>query len=356
MKNLFPLLLLLSTVACASTDETTDDDEAQVSEEELRSEEESFAPLDATESELAKAGSGAAFANQFTLFAIPAPKLTGLSWKSPGALARRTLINEGLGFSRAIGHVAVRLDCAAIPGKAAAHVQTGQSNVGDAFRTMVLKEKVGLGVLFRTVEGVLETEAELDETFASRYESGRMSFIRTAISGETCHALLDYVKEYDKRDVEKNYGFVRPSYQEGAGCSAFGMSFMKLAGLMEPRMQEEWRFDVKVPMSLIGGSTNPGNSVSVPRLLLLGRPWAREGEAHLRLTGWDPSRMFKSIRLQVKDELAKGNTAAVEKRGKVLGLVLDRRNAKASSALMSGAYFSGTPSSSDPARFLTADY
>jgi hypothetical protein len=352
--------LLASLPGCASngaSDPPENPDGEPVSEDDLQKEEESFAPLDATADDLSKAKEASAtqFEHQFTLFAIPAPKLTGLSWKSPGALARRTLINEGLGFSRAIGHVAIRVDCGAWNGRPAAHVQTGQSNIGDEFRAMIMKEKAGLGVLFRTVPGELETEALLDGTFKDRYESGRMSFLKHKISGETCHAFLDYVTAYDAGNVEKNYGFVRPSYQEGSGCSAFGMSFMKLGGLLEPYMKTDWTFDVKVPMSLIGGTTNPSNSVGVARLFVLGRPWAREGEAHIRINGWDPTLMFKSLRLQIK-EVLKTNPTRVEKRGSALGLIVDKESAVAAPELKNGTYFSGAPSTTDAARFLTADY
>jgi hypothetical protein len=357
----FPVLAFLAFAVaaqsgCASQvdDPETNPDDGEVTEADLRAEDaESFAPLEATEAELSGSKGGARrFDHEFTLFAIPAPKLTSLSWRSPGALARRTLINEGFGFSRAIGHVAIRLDCGAYNGKAAEHRQTGQSNEGDEFRTMVMKEKAGLGVLFRTVSGVLETEEELNVTFKERYENGRITFLRHGISGETCHALLDYIKTYDARDVEKQYGFVRPSHQEGSGCSAFGLSMMKLAGLMEPYMQSEWAFDVKVPMTLIGGTTNPGNSVGVARLFLLGRPWAREGEPNLRINGWDPTMMFKSIRLRAK----KTDAANVESRGKATGIVVDATTRLPSTELKNGTYFKGTPNMSSNDRFLTRDF
>jgi hypothetical protein len=326
-----------------------------VSEDELRAEEESFAPLDATESELARAESASrAFDSELTVFAIPAPRLIGLSWRSPGALARRTLLNEGLGFSRAIGHAAVRVDCAATKDRPAAHFQGSMTNIGDEFRTMVLKEKAGLGVLFRTVPGELEKEEVLQGSLDERYGNGRVSFLRMGVAPQTCHALLDYVKAYDARNVEKNYGFVRPEYQEGAGCSAFTLSFLKLANLVEPYMKDEWRFDVRVPMSVIGGETNPGHDVSVLRLFLLGRPWATATEPHLRLTGWDPTLMFKSIRSRAKQGLRDGSVR-VEKRGRALGIVLDRRSVAPTRELTTGNYFRGAPSTTDPARFLTAD-
>ena len=162
---------------CSAETSEPDDGGGQVSEEELRSEEESFTPLEATDAELTRAKEPErSFDHELTLFAIPAPKLVSLSWKSPGGLARRTLINEGFGFSRAIGHVFVRVDCGAIAGKPAASRQVGQTSTGDEFRTMVLKEKAGLGVLFRTVPGALETEAELDATLKDRYASGRIGY------------------------------------------------------------------------------------------------------------------------------------------------------------------------------------
>lgn len=351
-------VLSFTAVGCAAdaTDAPNGDDETQVSEDELRAEQESFETLDATDSELAQASKDSkVFDNEFTLYAISAPKLIGLSWKSPGALARRVLGNEGVGASNAIGHVQIGIDCAATATKPAVHIETGQSNIGDDFRKMVLGEKAGLGVMFRTIPGELQTADDALATLEKQYKTGRASFVRNGISSETCHALVDYVREYQDRGVYKNYGFVRPSYQEGSGCSAFGMSAVKLANLVEPYMENEWKFDVKIPMSLIGGTTNPGNKVGVVRLMLLGRPWAREGEPMLRLNGWDPTLMYKSIQKRARQGIADGSIT-VQARGRSLGIVVDRRNVKGTQGLLTGNYFSGSPSSTDVNRFRTADF
>ena len=153
------------------------------------------------------------------MFAIPAPKLVGLSWKRPGGLARRTLISNGLGLHRSLGHAAVRVQCAATASHPEGHFQGSVVDTGDDFRKMVLEEKAGLGVLLRTVPGALEKEEELQPTLDERYGNGRLSFIRYAISPDTCHALLDYAREFDRKKVASQYGFVRPLYGEGAGCS-----------------------------------------------------------------------------------------------------------------------------------------
>lgn len=179
-------------------------DEAAQQEAELGSEEESFSRYEASDEELATAQPEAPLDNEMTLFAIPAPKLLGLSWRRPGGLARRTLLNVGLGFSRALGHAAVRLSCEG-------RTFTGSVyDTGNEFQTMVMNEKAGLGVLFRTVPGTMEQPEELQSTFAERYGSGRISFIRFALSRETCSALLDYAKAFTAANIAKEYGFVRP--------------------------------------------------------------------------------------------------------------------------------------------------
>ena len=305
----FLLLLVPSSIlACGSGAGPTDDNTAP--EAQTATDGASLAPLDSTQDELARASQETrAFEHELTMFAIPAPKLTGLSWATPGSLARGTLFNEGLGLSRGIGHAAVRVDCGATADKPAAHFQGSMTDTGNEFRDMVITEQAGLGVLLRTVAGELEKEEVLQSTLDSRYaDDGRVAFLRIGISSDVCRGLLDYVKDYDARDVEKNYGFVRPSFQEGAGCSAFTLSFMKLANLVEPYMNAEWKFDVLIPMTLIGGASNPGNKVPVTRLLMLGRPWATPAEPHVRLNGWDPTLMYKSIRTRTKNALANGST------------------------------------------------
>jgi hypothetical protein len=331
MRLLGLVLAAVMFTACASPGDSTED-VAESQEAELGSDEESFAAYDATDDELASAAPSAPLDNELTLFAIPAPRLIGLSWKRPGGLARRTLINNGLGLSRSLGHAAVRVSC----GKE--HFQGSVVDTGDDFRKMVLDEKAGLGVLFRTVPGALEREDGLQPTLDERYDNGRLSFIRFALSPETCHALLDYAKAFDAAGVAGQYGFVRPLYREGAGCSAFSMAFLELANLDEPRFRDAWSFDVRVPMSLIGGKDNPDNQVTVLELFTTFRPWAREDEPHKRLIGWDPTKMFTSIR-----NWARQGGAPVERRGRALGLVLDRRHVSARTELANRTFWAGAP-------------
>ena len=220
---------------------------------------------------------------------------------------------------------------------------------------MALKEKTGLGVLFRTVSGRVETEEELQASLDRRYRNGRVAYVRVGISSETCLALLDYAREYEARDIGKLYGFVRPLYQEGAGCSAYSMAFFQLGGLVEPFMEEEWVFDVRVPMRFVGGETNPERRVRVLRLAFASGRWADEDEPHLRLNGWDPTMAYHSIEDRARRGPMTGEEVA-ERRGKAWGIVLDRRDVPATELLSTGTYFAGEPRMDSPQRWLTVEY
>src|SRR5437773_5462809 len=73
------------------------------------------------------------FPDQLTLFAIPAPLPVELSWKSPGGLVRRVLVNEAgamLGFfTRTLGHMGVHVQCAAAGALPAEEFKGSMTNV-----------------------------------------------------------------------------------------------------------------------------------------------------------------------------------------------------------------------------------
>lgn len=298
------------------------------------------------------------FASTLTVFAIHAPTSTlnpdGLMWTSPGGLTRQVLLNEAgavaLGFTHTIGHATVRVDCAATAGRAAARFAGAMTNADDAeFRTLVLDKGVGLGVMFEGVKGRLQTEAELSADEAIGKANGGMNFVRFGIAADVCHRLLDYAAEYQKLGIDKTYGLaVRPLHKEGAGCSAFVVSFLELANLLEPRFRAAWAFKVRVPKftepwigvpePIVGGSMNPGVTVPVTRVASLTRGWATPQEEGFDSEGWDPTQMNVSIDAII-DAALKSGAEKVEQQGKLRGLLLDRTQVPATPALMSGAFW-----------------
>jgi len=290
-----------------------------------------------------------AFANQLTLFAIPSPRPAELSWKKPGKLVRRVLFNElgkmtGLGFHRSLGHAGVRVECESPyvtrTGDSTTFFQGSMTNLDSSqFNDLLMKDKIGLGMLFDNVDGQIESPEVLEETLQKRYKNGRVSFLRIGISADTCTDLLAYAEAYRDANVQRNYGLAaRPLYREGAGCSAFSMAFLELGNLVEDRYVDEWSFSVRAPKKLVGGTQNPDNRVGLWKLFWVTRGWAGPDEDGYDVFGWDPTLMFHSIRAMAEDHVRAGGTSA-EGRGRAIGLVLDRTSVVPRSALSDHTFF-----------------
>lgn len=298
------------------------------------------------------------YASTLEVYAIHAPtsqlNATGLMWTTPGGLSRQVLLNEAgsavLDFRHSIGHATVKLDCAAAAGRANDHFYGGMTTANDEdLRNLVLTTQVGLGVMFETVAGRFNTEAEVQADIDYAIQHGGTNFIRFGIDTLTCQRLVDYAREYQKRGIDQRYGLaVRPLYQEGAGCSAFAVSFLELANLLEADHRAGWMFKVRVPSftdpwigspePLIGGSRNPGVKIPVTRVASLTRAWATPQEPGIDIEGWDPTLMTDWIDAAIDKALADGSEK-VEVNGKLRGLVLDRSTVKATPDLVNQTFF-----------------
>jgi hypothetical protein len=131
--------------------------------------------------------------------------------------------------------------------------------------------------------------------------------------------LIEYLEAYRARDVGKIYGGAqRPRAGEGAGCSAFAVSFVELAGLLTDELAARWSHTVRIPEPLLGGTLG-GRRVGLERLLLgaHGARWAEPDEPHRTLTIFDPERIHDWIGEQV----ANGAPSVV--RGRSRGLCID---------------------------------
>jgi hypothetical protein len=269
------------------------------------------------------------FPDQITVYAIPAPRPAELSWESPGRLVRSVLVNTAgakLGLmTRTLGHMGVHVQCGREEWKGSM-----TNSVDSEFTDIVVKQKYGLGVLFHNFSGRFERPEELQKSLDERYRNGRVAWVRIGLRPETCARILKYIREFDARKVHRYYGLAaRPLYGEGAGCSAFSMSTVEVAGVMEPAFLKHWTFDVRVPLALIGGPLT-GKKVSIFKAAATTRPWAKPSEPHKRIWGWDPTLAYYWI----SDAVARVGRGAkpvaapvvTETRGKAVGLVLDRRH------------------------------
>lgn len=268
-------------------------------------------------------GEGAKGEYEFTLYSMPSPR--EIDWKSPAGLARSAVLNRlttrHLKHKHAIGHVFIGLS------DGETEILTGSvPDVNNTSNDKVLKEKYALGILFTDIEGRLEDTADLQAELTDRYKSGRIGFIRFKLSEEMFRRLSSYLTQYRARGYGKIYnGLNRPREGLGAGCSAFGVAFLEIAGLMHPQWKQAWPIRVRIPLDLIGGPLT-GNKVPLQKILFRTN-WAKETEPHRVLELYEPYYIWAWIQKTWKAEKERpSGNVQLDQRGKALGLVYDCRH------------------------------
>lgn len=275
-------------------------------------------------------------AQEFVLYAFP--PAADLNWNSPLSLAWGAGVKGRFSFQHGkakhtIGHCFMELI-----GADGTRDLTGMTTAPDApsDSDYVTKKGYGLGVLFAPLQGALDSSLKLDGELKTRYETGRVAFFRFRISQAQYGRMKRYLTEFRARGYDKVYnGLNEPRKGQGAGCSAFAISFLDITDLIDPVMAQQWIRRVNIPLSLIGGPLT-GNTVSLAKLTVSAH-WARPGEPSRELALYDPQLIFEWLGKEfekarfAKLHGAKPETTLLGKpcqfvhRGNAVGLYLDVR-------------------------------
>ena len=260
-----------------------------------------------------------AYANTLTIYMFPSPY--GISWKSPGELVTTTIRNQLPKMNRKIGHAAVEIDCPSLE----RHIFAGMRDISDANATFMLKEQLGMGVLFYNFAGMLENQDELAADLEDKYKSGRLSYLVYQINSPMCERLVKYYDQYRERGYDKFYGLPnRPRYGEGGGCTAFAKSFLEVAGFLTTEHKRNWLKTLRVPLRYIGKPVTNKKIRIIDLVPLLTRSdWAKQEEPHQTINLWDPDSMHRWVLDQV--EMHDGSdTREVIVRENTVGLKFNR--------------------------------
>jgi hypothetical protein len=251
--------------------------------------------------------------NELSLYVIPSPK--GLDWSGPRSLALSALKNRLTFRPRFIGHVFVELTCGA------QHELTGMVGKNFDYLNQLLIQQRGLGILYHSFEGRLEDKEEIQKELADYLKSGRASFLTVKISPSQCRHLLKYLSEYRAMNVGRHYGLAhRPRHGEGAGCSAFGISFLDVLNLIEEEMRLHWSQTINIPLKYAGPPLTQ-ETVNFLFLILSADSWAKEELPHQKLTYWDPDKIHGWIQKVVAQ---KRPHMTLSKKENAHGVVIDR--------------------------------
>jgi len=252
-----------------------------------------------------------------TLYFIPSPH--GMDWSSPGSLAKSAALNKFSFKSRFIGHVWAEVRCGE------EHVLTGMVGKRFDYFNQLLIEGKGLGILFHSFDGKLEDSKEIEAEMPELIEAGRINYARFKLNEKNCQRLVTYASEYKKNNIERHYGLSnRPRFGEGAGCTAFGASFLDVAGILDTEILEEWSKTVNVPLELSGPPVRD-ESVSLLKVILSAKSWARPTDEHKKIFFFDPDSMYAWAQRRIESPESLGDYK-VESIGKMKGIIFDRSN------------------------------
>jgi hypothetical protein len=230
-------------------------------------------------------------ADELTLTFIRSP--LGIDWKTPYTMAISTVANSAVPMKQrafSISHLFVNLKCDSQNYERL----TGMTSTTNEDRDLLFKEGYGYGIIFHTYPGKLERDADVARDLEDYKGSRRVARMRLKISESTCARLKTYLNEYEARGFGALYSGLqaRPRRGEGAGCSAFGMSFLELAGLLQPEWSEQWMNHIHVPKRFVGGPIT-GKFIRIREILA--QPFSRWNpkRQHIYLEAWNPEKMWK---------------------------------------------------------------
>lgn len=239
--------------------------------------------------------------HRLTFYFIPSPY--GINWDSPKTLSLSVLknrINFARGSRHPIGHVNIELTTETVKDgvtQGMRHFVTGMvATETKSQLKLVLLKHLGLGVLFHSFGGRLETADEILPRIPLRRPRGDLSSVSFQISESMRDRLIQYMRDFRERKFDHSYGLKnRPLYGEGSGCSAFAASFLKIIGIATPsypEFKESWSRLLRIPQRLIG-DLNTGKKVYYPTLMFGRSSWAEASEPHQSILFWDPDLMHE---------------------------------------------------------------
>lgn len=221
----------------------------------------------------------------------------GIDWRSPWALTKSALKNQAapVGRKRAfsISHIFVELKC----DSTGAHIMRGMTSASNREeRDLLLRKHYGLGVMLHVYQGKLEKEDTIRKDLAPYKGHYRKAELAIKVSPESCNRMVSYAHEYESLGYGSMYsGFqADPLKREGAGCSAFAVSFLRVGGLMET-FTREWLQKIDIPKKVIGG---PITGKRVKLVTLLANPFVRWNNKvpHIHIDAWDPEKMHTWVK------------------------------------------------------------
>ncbi|HEY5508583.1 MAG TPA: hypothetical protein VIK29_07930 [Paludibacter sp.] len=269
--------------------------------------------------------------HEITIFVMPA--VSPLNWENPATLFSSTencLLKSVFMTNRYIlGHLIIRINSPIL--RQPLYLGMLSANEKELI-DLVFKQKVGFGILGVITKGRFETEKEIKQKLEAYTDRQKLAFMTYRINANALHRILSFYNQFTAKKNGKNapsdlYGDTFwPRYQsEGSGSTALGVAILDVANVL-PTEYEQWKMQVNIPMTIIGGKLNEHKKVNFSTLSDT-KSWykgkGKENVDYVNFQIYEPSVMYDWILKQ--RNVPKANRKAIVADG-VPGLFFDCRN------------------------------
>lgn len=204
-----------------------------------------------------------------------------------------------------VGHVFIELKCQT--GDAPTLIRTAATSFEAHAENRWLKdEKVGFAVATQGVAGREQDHDHvtwiLDEEIPEN--DLPVNAVKFLVSQAACERMIEFYEGFKQRNLFRRFSLsFDPLLGEGAGCSSFGVGFLRAGGLLHPRWERSWTRSIRVPLGLFGGEYYEDRVVDLD---VIGRQiinpfaasdrWARVDEPHQQIRFYDTLLMWRWIK------------------------------------------------------------
>ena len=198
-------------------------------------------------------------------------------------------------YPHGISHVNIRLRC-----QGSSEILLGMT--GEEENAYYIKKLLLEGGAMETItentRGRFYTKSEVEKWLPYMKAKGKMHQLSYNINAKTCSQVRQYLTNYSKAQQDRIYGGLgtEPLKGVGAGCSAFAMSVLKVAGLYEQTFEHHFTRTLRISKRMINTPEQKAELGFFDLFFKNYSSWASADEPHVQIHFWDPQLMYDWVK------------------------------------------------------------
>ncbi len=198
-------------------------------------------------------------------------------------------------YPHGISHVNVRLHC-----QGSSEILLGMTGEEDNvyYLRKLLIEGGSMETITENTRGRFYSRAEVEKWLPYMKAKGKMHQLSYQLNAKTCQQVRSYLANYSSAQQDRIYGGLgtEPLKGVGAGCSAFAMSVLKVAGLYENTFEHHFTRSIRIPQQMINTLEKKADIGFYDIFFKNYSSWANPEEPHLQIHFWDPQLMYEWVK------------------------------------------------------------